>query len=144
MGRQAAPCLRCAQIVEISEAALVADIRLRTVGLEEAVRSPQASVYICVTCTDLMAKGDEPNGRTRPLDHLVYELVQDFVTGDPSFTFLSWVALRKLRGLPTPSFSEPKVLKAWNELRRVTALPATVEREDAQILPPEKRLREAS
>jgi len=29
--RQAAPCIRCNEIVEINEAALVADIRLRTV-----------------------------------------------------------------------------------------------------------------
>ena len=139
--RQAAPCLRCGEMIEISEAALVADFRLRTVGLEEGMRSPSASVSICVTCTDLMAKGDEPNARTQPLNHLVYELVKELVTGDPSFTFLSWLQLRKARGLPTPSLNEPRVLKAWNELRKATALPPTVERPDALALP-DKRLRE--
>jgi hypothetical protein len=130
-------------MIEISEAALVADFRLRTVGLEDGMRSPSASVSICVTCTDLMAKGDEPNERTRPLDHLVYELVKELVTGDPSFTFLSWLKLRKTNGLATPSFSEPRVLKAWNELRRVTALPSVLETSDGEVLPPSKRLREA-
>jgi len=139
--RQPAPCLRCSQMIEASEVALVADFRLRTVGLEDTVRSPQASVSICVTCTDLMAKGDEPNERTRPLDHLVYELVQEMVSNDPSFAFLSWIALRKGRGLPAPTLIEPKVLKAWNEFRRVMALPPVIDRpsEDEQ-----KRLKEAS
>ena len=137
--RSAAPCLRCSEMIEPSDAALVADFRLRTVGLEDGVRSPSASVSICVTCTDLMAKGDEPPARTRPLDHLVYELVKELVTSDPSFTFLSWLQLRKLKGLPTPSINEPKILKAWNELRRVTALPSVLET-DGEVVSTSKRL----
>ena len=139
--RSAAPCLRCSEMIEPSDAALVADFRLRTVGLEDGVRSPSASVSICVTCTDLMAKGDEPNERTRPLDHLVYELVQEMVSNDPSFAFLSWIALRKGRGLPAPTLIEPKVLKAWNEFRRVMALPPVIERHTEEE---PKRLKEAS
>jgi len=140
--RQAAPCLRCGQMIETSEAAVVADFRLRTVGLEEGVRSPQASVSICVTCTDLMAKGDEPNERTRPLDHLVFTLVQEMVSNDPSFAFLSWIALRKGRGLPVPTLIEPKILKAWTEFRKVMALPALIERNGEAA--PAKQLKEAS
>lgn len=132
--RQAAPCLKCNEIIEISQAALVADIRLRTVGIEDGIRSPQASVCICVNCTDLIAKGDEPPARTRPLDHLVYELVREMAAGDASFAFLSWLQLRKSLGLPVPTLSEPKVLKAWNEFRRVTALPPTVERSESESL----------
>jgi hypothetical protein len=127
-------------MIETSEAAIVADFRLRTVGLEDGVRSPQASVSICVTCTDLMAKGDEPSERTRPLDHLVYRLVQEMVSGDPSFAFLSWIALRKGRGLPVPVLIEPKVLKAWNDFRKAMALPALVEQTEVD---PTKRLKEA-
>lgn len=129
-------------MIEISEAAIVVDFRLRTVGLEEATRSPQASVSICVTCTDLMAKGDEPPQRTRPLDHLVFQLVQEMVTGDPSFTFLSWIALRKSRGLPVPTMVEPKILKAWSDFRKAMALPALIERSEEEGQ--SKRLREAS
>lgn len=139
MGRSAAPCFRCNRIVEISETALVADIRLRTVGLEDAVRGSQASIYVCVDCTDYIAKGDEPNERTRPLDYLFCQQIKEIVTGDPSFTFLSWLNLRKTQGLPVPTLSEPKVLKAWNDFRKATALPALVERSDGEI-PPPKRL----
>lgn len=142
--RQAAPCLRCGEMIETSEVALVADFRLRTVGLEDGVRSPQASVSICVTCTDLMAKGDEPNERTRPLDHLVYQLVQELVSNDPSFAFLSWIALRKGRGLPVPVLVEPKVLKAWNDFRKAMALPALVEQTEGEIIPPKRLMKEAS
>lgn len=139
--RQAAPCLRCGEIIEINEAGIVADIRLRTVGLDDGIRSPQASVTICVNCTDLIAKGDEPPQRTRPLDHVVYELVQEMVANDPSITFLSWIALRKGRGLPVPAFIEPKILKAWNEFRKTMALPPTLEPSEGEVLGPEKRLR---
>src|SRR6266851_5584275 len=111
--RQASPCLKCGDIIEINEAALVADIRLRTVGMEDGLRSPQASVPLCVTCTDLIAKGDEPPQRTQPLNHIVFGLVQEMVTSDPSITLLSWIELRKAKGLPVPAFAEGKFLKAW-------------------------------
>lgn len=139
--RQTAPCLRCNEIIEISEAAVVVDFRLRTVGMEDAIRSPQASVSICVTCADLMAKGDEPSERSRPLDHTVYELLREMVTNDPSFAFLSWIEMRKAQGFPTANFLEPKFQKAWNEFRKTMALPATIQQspEDA----PPKRLKEA-
>lgn len=139
--RQAAPCIRCNEMIEISEAALVADVRLRTVGIEEGIRSPQASVCICVTCTDLIAKGDEPPQRTRPLDHLVYELVQELVTNDPSFTFLSWIALRKERGLPVPEMAQAKVLKAWNDFRRSLALPPALP--EGEVMAPVRALKAA-
>jgi hypothetical protein len=115
-------------MIEPSEAAVVVDFRLRTVGLEEATASSYASISICVECTDLMAKGDEPSERTRPLDHLVYERIQEMVTNDPTFTFLSWIALRKGRGLPAPTLIEPKILRAWNDFKKVMALPPTLER----------------
>ena len=139
--RQAAPCIRCNEIVEINEAALVADIRLRTVGIEEAIRSPQASVCICLTCADLMSKGDEPPQRTRPLDHVVYELLQELVTNDPSFTFLSWIQMRKSRGLPVANFIEPKFLKAWDDFRKAMKLPALVEQTDEESSGAGKRLK---
>lgn len=134
--RQAAPCLKCCQMIDVSAAAMVLQFRLRTVGLEDEVSSPSASVYICVPCADLMAKGDEPPQRTRPLDHRVYLMVREMVTGDPSFTFLSWISLRKGIGLPVPNLIEPKILKAFNELRRVMALPALIENSSGD----EKRL----
>lgn len=142
--RQAAPCLRCGEVIDINEAAFVADIRLRTVGLEDAMRSPSASVSICFTCGDLMAKGDEPPQRTRPLDHIVYELVQEMVTTDLSISLVSWIELRKSRGLPAPTLAELRGTKAFAELRRAMALPPTLDRESAEIIPAGKRLKEAS
>jgi hypothetical protein len=125
--RQAAPCLKCGEVIDINEAAFVADIRLRTVGLEEALRSPSASVSICCECGELMAKGDAPPERTRPLDHVVYELLQEIVASDFGITLASWLDLRRARGLPTPSLAELRGMKAFAELRKLIALPSVIE-----------------
>ena len=122
--RQPAPCLKCCQMIEPSNIAFVADIRLRAVGMEDAPRSPQASVSICVTCSELMAKGDEPPQRSQPLNHIVYELLRDMIANDFIFSLHSWIAMRKEMGLPVPVLVEPKVLKAWKEFQRTMALPA--------------------
>lgn len=122
--RQAAPCLKCCQIVEPNNVAFVVDFRLRAVGLEESVRSPQASVSICVKCSDQMANGDEPSERNRPLDHLVYELLRDMIANDFTFQLHKWVALRKEMGLPVPTLADPKVLGAFNQFQRTMKLPA--------------------
>jgi len=121
--RQPASCLKCCQMIESSNVAFVADIRLRAVGIEDAPRSPSASVSICVTCSDLMAKGDEPPQRTQPLNHIVYQLLRDMIANDFSFSLHSWIAMRKEMGLPVPVLIEPKVLRAWKELQRTMALP---------------------
>jgi hypothetical protein len=137
--RQPAPCLRCGEMIDVNEAAIVADIRLRAVGIEETIRSSQASVCICVTCTDLIAKGDAPPQRTQPLNYIVYEQIKDMVTNDPTFTLLSWLELRKKGGHPGSGLVEPKVLKAWSDFRKTLALPPTLDREENGP----KRLKEA-
>lgn len=131
--RQAAPCLKCCEMIEINEAAFVIDIRLRVVGvggISENARTSQASVSCCVTCADLMARGDEPNPRTRPLDHVVYEQVKGLVTDDPMYAFLSWIEFRKSRGLPAPTLSDPKTVRLWNEFRKTLALPPVMDASD--------------
>jgi hypothetical protein len=124
--RQAAPCLRCGEMIDINVAAIVADIRLRVVGFEEAVRSAQRSVSFCVTCAELIAKGDAPPERTQPLNFIVYEGAREIISGDPSFSLLSWLQLRKDCGLESPTFVEPRVLRAWNDFRKTLALPPTL------------------
>lgn len=128
--RQAAPCLRCNEMIETSEAAFVLDLVLRFVGLPrvlETSRLSQASVSCCVTCADLMARGDEPSARTRPLDHVVYEQFREVITNDPTYAFLSWLEMRKGLNLPSPRLDDPKMLRMWNEFRRTMALPALIE-----------------
>lgn len=119
-------------MIEINEAAFVIDIRLRVVGIQglaEAARSSQASVSCCITCADLIARGDAPNARNRPLDHVVYELVQGMVTDDPMYAFLSWIEFRKAKGLATPMLSDPKTLRVWNDFRKTLALPPVLNAE---------------
>jgi len=106
--------------------AFVADIRLRVVGLDEAIRASQASVSICVLCADLMAKGDEPPMRTQPLNHLVYTQVHEMISSDPTFALMSWIEMRKLAGLGGPTMHDPKVLQAWGNLRKALAIPALI------------------
>lgn len=121
--RQPSPCLKCCRIVDASEAAFVADFRLRAVGLEENDRSPQASVSICVPCADQMANGDSPSERTRPLDHLVYQLLRDMIANDFTYQLHKWASLRRGMGMPVPQLAEPKILRAMKELTRTMALP---------------------
>jgi hypothetical protein len=132
--RQAAPCLKCGQIVEPSQVAFVADFRLRAVGMEENARSPQASVSICVPCADLMANGDEPPQRTRPLDHLVYELLRDMIANEFTYQLHKWIALRKDMRLPLPQLADPRIQRAMKELQRTMALPAvqTIDNSDGE------------
>jgi hypothetical protein len=127
-------------MIDVNEAAIVADIRLRAVGIEETIRSSQASVCICVTCTDLIAKGDAPPQRTQPLNYIVYEQIKDMVTNDPTFTLLSWLELRKQCGMGGAALVEPKVLKAWNDFRKTLTLPPTLEKMEGEG---PKRLKEA-
>jgi len=143
--RQSAPCLKCGDVIEINEAAFVLDFRLRVVGIPgvtEVLRSAQASVSCCVTCADLMAKGDEPPARTRPLDNIVYQQFRDMITGDPMFAFLSWIEMRKSLGLPAPTLGDPKVLKLWNDFRKTLSLPPVVE-QHGELLPPAVRALQA-
>jgi len=126
--RQAAPCLRCGDMIEINLAAIVADIRLRVVGFEEGIRSASRSVSFCVNCAELIAKGDAPPERTQPLNFIVYEGAREIISGDPSFSLMSWLQLRKDMGLNSPGLIDPKVQRAWTEFRRVLALPAIIER----------------
>jgi hypothetical protein len=133
--RQAAPCLKCGDIIEVSEAAFVLDLVLRFVGLPrvlETQRLSQASVSCCVTCADLMARGDEPPARTRPLDHIVYEQFKAVVSEDPTFAFLSWIEMRKTLNLPAPRLDDPKMLRMWNEFRRTMSLPALIEQDGGE------------
>lgn len=132
--RQAAPCLKCNQVVETSEAAFVLDVMLRFVGMPrilETNRLNQASVTCCVTCADLMARGDEPPARTRPLDHMVYQIFREVITNDPTFAFLSWLEMRKALNLPAPRLDDPKMLRMWNDFRKSMALPALIENTEA-------------
>ncbi|MGH9505217.1 MAG: hypothetical protein ACRD20_20380 [Terriglobales bacterium] len=125
--RQAAPCLKCSQIVEASQVAFVADFRLRAVGMDENARSPQASVSICIPCADQMANGNEPPQHTRPLDNLVYQLLRDMLANDFTYQLHKWIALRKQVGLPLPQLAEPRLLKAVKELQRTMSLPANTQ-----------------
>jgi hypothetical protein len=128
-------------MIDINIAAIVADIRLRVVGLEDAMRSAQRSVSFCVNCAELIAKGDAPPERTQPLNFIVYEGAREIISGDPSFSLLSWMQLRKECGFSTPTLIEPKIMKAWTDFRKTLILPPTLERAEGEVVSPEKRLR---
>jgi hypothetical protein len=128
--RQVAPCLKCLQPIEISQAAFVIDLMLRGVGLPkelEISRLSQASVSSCITCCDLMARGDEPPMKTQPLNHIVYQMVREVVANDPTYAFLSWLELRREQKLPTARFDDPKFLAQWNRLRQGVTVPTLIE-----------------
>jgi len=62
----AAPCIRCRELVDINQSAIAICVFSHTVGIDQALQSPQARVYVCSMCADAMVKGDEPP-KTQPL-----------------------------------------------------------------------------
>jgi hypothetical protein len=124
--RQAVPCLKCNNIIEVNSAAFMVDVMLRFVGVPrilESVRFAQASVGSCVQCTNFMANGDEPNPRTRPLDHVVFKLVQDAIANDPTYAFLNWIDLRKAKNMPVPRLDDPATARVLETLKKRFSLP---------------------
>lgn len=126
--RQAAPCLKCGDVIDINEAAFVVDIQLRTVGLGDSHHERlYSSVSICFECADLMAKGMEPPEKSQPLNHVVYKLVREKVTADLGVSLVSWIELRKAQNLPAPTLAELRGMKAFADIRKAFSLPASIE-----------------
>jgi hypothetical protein len=47
-----APCIRCRELVDVNQTAIAICVFSRTVGIDEALRSPQDQVYVCSMCAD--------------------------------------------------------------------------------------------
>lgn len=123
--RQAVPCFRCNEIIEVSEATFMIDVMLRFVGIPrilESARFAQASVGSCNPCTNFLAHGDEPNPRSRPLDHVVYKLMQEAIASDPTYGFLDWIELRKAKNMAVPRLDDPATARVLETLKKRFAL----------------------
>jgi len=136
----AAPCIRCRELVDVNQTAIAICVFSRTVGIDEAIRSPQDQVYVCSMCADAMVKGDEPP-KTQPLNYLVFHQIRNMIASDPAIGMSAWLELRRAAGLPVPALTDPAIARAWNEFRQSvsSALPPVLP--EPTILTPARTLR---
>ena len=136
----AAPCIRCRELVDVNQSAIAICVFSRTVGIDEALRSPQDQVYVCSMCADAMVKGDEPP-KTQPLNYVVFHQIRNMIASDPAIGMNAWLELRRAAGLPAPALTDPAIARAWNEFRQSvsTAVPAALP--EPGVLAPERMLR---
>jgi hypothetical protein len=129
--RQAVPCIKCFNTIEISESAFMIDLMVRLVGVPKFLEMPsrltQASVGSCVNCMDMMARGVEPPVKSQPLNHAVYQIVREVTSNDPTFAFLSWLQMRREMNMGVPRIDDPKIARLFMEMKKALALPAMVE-----------------
>lgn len=112
-------CVRCRCQIEPQMPAVAISLFCQTLGMGKRRASKSERIYLCPQCATVTAMGDEPP-KGQPLNVAAYRIIRNLVGNDPSV-----------------------VGKAWEELsRELTAEPPALE--PAEILPPSKRLKEAS
>jgi hypothetical protein len=135
----AAPCIRCRELVDINQSAIAICVFSHTVGIDQALQSPQARVYVCSMCADAMVKGDEPP-KTQPLNYVVFHQIRNMIASDPAIGISAWLELRRAAGLPAPTLTDPIIARAWNEFRQSvsSALPPVLP--EPEVLTPARTL----
>lgn len=133
--RQAAPCILCRQTLEICDAGATFTLMGRLVGvpdmpqlyqafgIPDPPKSESGQVYMCVECCVDFAMGKIPPP-TQALYILAYEIMSRMVGKNPAIIVSAWQELRERVELPPVDLS-----RALGE---------------GVVLPPPKRLREAS
>ena len=131
--RQAAPCILCRQLIEISDAGAAFSLMVRLVGvpdlpnlysslnIPEPPKSESGQGYMCIECCCEMAMGKIPPP-SQPLQILAHELIGRMTGKNPAILISAWRELRTRVGLPPVNFgralgvgeviSPPKALKS--------------------------------
>ena len=120
--REAAECVRCGRTIETNESAVVMIHFLQTVGVKPRQKSGARRIYWCPQCAVVNAMGAKPGNGA--LNVAAYEQLRVLIGKDPSVTQSAWEELNK-GVLARPEKGQE-------------ALP------EPEILPPPKRLKEAS
>ena len=136
----AAPCIRCRELVDVNQSAIAICVFSRTVGIDEDLRSRQDQVYVCSMCADAMVKGDEPP-KTQPLNYVVFHQIRNMIASDPSIGMRAWLELRRAAGLPVPALTDPTIARAWNEFRHAVSSELPPALPEPEILTPARALR---
>jgi len=121
VARNAEPCIRCKESVEINQAAVAIRASCRSVGIQPRVESELRQVYVCVGCSIAIAMGDEPP-KTQPLNMLAYEMICQMTATNPAIIIAAWQQLRKRLELPpvSPNFNEVEIFPPSAPLRLAT------------------------
>ena len=132
-------CIRCREAVDVSQSAIAICVFSCTVGIDQALQSPQARVYVCSMCADAMVKGDEPP-KTQPLNYVVFHQIRNMIASDPAIGISAWLELRRAAGLPAPTLTDPIIARSWNEFRQSVsnALPPVLP--EPEVLTPARTL----
>jgi hypothetical protein len=116
--RKPSPCIGCGLTIDINQKALVMFIGCQTVGIQPRQKGTSERLYLCSRCTARVALNDKPS-KSHPVEVAMYNMIVRLVGGDPAV-----------------------IRAAWEHLNQVVqGVPALHE---VEIIPPAKRLKEAS
>jgi hypothetical protein len=111
-------CIRCGSIIEFNQKAVGMIFYCQTVGIKPRQKSKAMRIYFCTRCATQMALGPKPQNGA--INVATWQMVKTLVGSDPAVASA-----------------------AWEELNHAVLAPEKTLPE-AEILPPQKRLREAS
>ena len=116
--RKPAPCIGCGLTVQLSDKAMVMFLGCQTVGITPRQKGTSERLYLCSRCTARVALNDKPS-KNHPVEVAMYNMIVRVVGGDPAVIKAAWEYLNA-------------------QMNAVPALP------EPEVIPPPKRLREAS
>ena len=120
--RKPAPCIGCGSLVDINQKALVMFLGCQTVGIQPRQKGQSEKLYLCSRCTARVALNDKPS-KTHPVEVAMYNMIISLVGRDAAVMQAAWEYLNQMAA------------------RENAGVPALARPE---ILPPVKRLKEAS
>jgi hypothetical protein len=113
---------RCLRQIGTEEKAVAITCFARTLGMGKQRTSKSERLFLCPQCAYRVASVEKEPAKTAPFDLAIYHVLLDLVGADDDVAVASWEQLQQRR----------------NELLYPTALG------EGQVLPPLRRLKEAS
>lgn len=113
---------RCLREIGPTEKAVALTCFAQTLGMGKRRHSKSERLFLCPQCAYRVAGVEKEPSRTAPFDLAIFKVLLDLVGGDPDVAQAGWEQLQRRRKelLYEPSLPEP------------------------EIIPPAKRLKEAS
>jgi len=127
MGRPRQPQIccssKCLREIQPTEKAVALTCFAQTLGMGKRRSSKSERLFLCPQCAHRVAGVEKEPPRTAPFDLAIFKVLLDLVGADPDVAQASWELLQQ---------------------RRQALLYATPQLTEGEILPPPRRLKEAS
>ena len=113
---------RCLREIQPTEKAVALTVFACTLGMGKRRTSKSERLFLCPQCAYRVAGVEKPPSKLDPFDVAIFKVLLDLVGADPDVAHAGWEQLQRRR----------------TEILYAPELP------EGEILPPQKRLREAS